>query len=161
MTTSTASTSASPKSRNFLGLSQSQWIVVAMIGGILVGWKYPTIAVQLKPFSNIFLSMIKLLIVPLLASTLIVGIAGHGDDMKKVGKLAFRSIVYFEIVTTLALVIGLVFVNYFKPGVGVHLTPGASVDEFTALSRNAPTWGSVLEHTVPSSFFKAAADNEV
>src|ERR1700712_1905047 len=114
MTTSTASTNASPKSRGFLGLSQSAWIVIAMVGGILLGWQVPTIAVQLKPFSNIFLAMIKSLIVPLLFSTLVVGIAGHGDDMKKVGKLAFRSIVYFEIVTTIALAIGLVAVNVFK-----------------------------------------------
>ena len=131
-----------------------------MVIGIFVGWKFPTYAVQLKPFSNIFLAMIKSLIVLLLFPTLVVGIAGHGDDMKKVGRLALRSIAYFEVVTTLALAIGLICVNYFKPGVGVKLTAGTG-DEFTALAKNAPTWGSVLEHTVPSSFFKAAADNEV
>ena len=63
-----------------------------------------------------FLRMIKSLIVPLLFATLVVGIAGHGDDMKRVGRLAFRSIVYFEIVTTLALAIGLLAVNLVKPG---------------------------------------------
>ncbi|MEP6765866.1 MAG: cation:dicarboxylase symporter family transporter [Gemmatimonadaceae bacterium] len=161
MTNSTSSSSVSVKPRGFLGLSQSQWIVIALIGGVLLGWKAPTIAVQLKPFSNIFLSMIKMLIVPLLFSTLVVGIAGHGDDMKKVGKLAFRSIVYFEIVTTLALVIGLVAVNVFKPGVGVNLQNAGAVDDFSAMSKNSPTWGSVLEHTVPTSFFKAASENEV
>ncbi len=114
-----AATPARPeeqKSRGFLGLSQSQWIVVAMVVGILLGWQQPEIAVQLKPFSDIFLNMIKSLIVPLLFSTLVGGIAGHGDDMKKVGKLAVRSIVYFEVVTTLAFVIGLVAVNLVKPG---------------------------------------------
>jgi len=146
--------------KGFLGLSQSQWIVISMVVGILLGWLAPEFAKALKPFSDIFLSMIKSVIVPLLFSTLIVGIAGHGDDMKKVGKLAFRSIIYFEIVTTLALAIGLIFVNVLKPGVGVALTAGTG-DEFTALAKNAPTWGSVLTHTVPSSFFKAAADNEV
>jgi len=142
------------------GLSQSQWIVIAMVVGILLGWQAPEFAKGLKPFSDIFLSMIKSIIVPLLFSTLIVGIAGHGDDMKKVGRLAFRSIIYFEVVTTLALAIGLIFVNWLQPGVGVQLTAGTG-DEFTALAKNAPTWGSVLTHTVPTSFFKAAADNEV
>ncbi|MBC8089109.1 MAG: cation:dicarboxylase symporter family transporter [Phycisphaerae bacterium] len=149
-----------PGKKGLFGLSQSQWIVIAMIVGILLGWLAPEFAKQLKPFSDIFLSMIKSIIVPLLFSTLIVGIAGHGDDMKKVGRLAWRSIIYFEVVTTLALAIGLIFVNWLKPGVGVQLTAGSG-EEFTALAKNAPTWGSVLTHTVPTSFFKAAADNEV
>ncbi|MGV3709511.1 MAG: dicarboxylate/amino acid:cation symporter [Gemmatimonas sp.] len=149
-----------PKKKGFLGLSQTQWIIIAMIAGILVGWQFPDFALQLKPFSNIFLSMIKSIIVPLLFPVLVVGIAGHGDDMKKVGRLALRSIIYFEIVTTLALAIGLIFVNVFKPGVGVQLTAGSG-EEFAAMAKNHITWGSVLEHTVPTSFFKAAADNEV
>lgn len=148
------------KSKGFLGLSQSQWILISMVVGILLGWLVPPFAISLKPFSDIFLSMIKLIIVPLLLSTLIVGIAGHGDDMKQVGKLALRSIIYFELVTTAALIIGLIAVNVLKPGVGVQLTAGTG-EEFAALAKNAPTWGSVLTHTVPSSFFKAAADNEV
>lgn len=149
-----------PAKKGFLGLSQSQWIIIALVVGILVGWQFPDFAKGLKPFSDIFLAMIKSVIGPLLFSTLVVGIAGHGDDMKKVGRLAFRSIVYFEIVTTLALAIGLIFVNVLKPGVGVQLTAGGG-EEFTALAKNAPTWGSVLTHTVPSSFFQALASNEV
>ena len=78
-------------------------------------------ATDLKVLSNIFLRMIKSLIVPLLFATLVVGIAGHGDDMKRVGRLAFRSILYFEIVTTLALVVGLAAVNIVKPGVGIDV----------------------------------------
>ena len=74
-----------------------------------------------RSWATIFLRMIKSLIVPLLFATLVVGIAGHGDDMKRVGKLAFRSIIYFEVVTTLALVVGLLAVNIVKPGVGVNL----------------------------------------
>ena len=90
-----------------------------MVIGILIGWLAPDFAPNLKPFANIFLRMIKSLIVPLLFSTLVVGIAGHGDDMKKVGKLALRSIIYFEVVTTAALAIGLIAVNFVKPGVGL------------------------------------------
>ena len=148
-------------SKGLFGIGFTTWVVISMAVGILIGWLAPTVAVQLKPFANIFLSMIKSLIVPLLFSTLVVGIAGHGDDMKKVGRLAVRSIIYFEVVTTLALAIGLIAVNLVKPGVGVQLAGATGADEFKELATRAPTWGSVLEHTVPSSFFKAAADNEV
>lgn len=160
MTHASAAAPASAK-RGFLGLGFSQWILISMVIGILIGWLFPDFAPNLKPLANIFLRMIKSLIVPLLFSTLVVGIAGHGDDMKKVGRLALRSIIYFEVVTTLALGIGLVAVNLVKPGVGVQLDPAASSEEFKALSEKTPTFTSVLEHTVPESFFKAAADNEV
>ncbi|MEQ1692348.1 MAG: cation:dicarboxylase symporter family transporter [Gemmatimonas sp.] len=148
-------------SRGFLGISSSQWILISMVVGILIGWLAPDFAPNLKPFANIFLRMIKSLIVPLLFSTLVVGIAGHGDDMKKVGRLALRSIIYFEVVTTLALAIGLIAVNLVKPGVGVQLEATASTEEFKALATKTPTFSSVLEHTVPESFFDAAAKNEV
>src|SRR5262245_13388557 len=112
-------------SRSFLRrVTLSQWIVVSMVVGILVGWLFPEsarathgwAATDLNVLSTIFLKMIKSLIVPLLFATLVVGIAGHGDDMKKVGRLAFRSILYFEFVTTLALVVGLAAVNLIKIG---------------------------------------------
>ncbi|MCU0650114.1 MAG: cation:dicarboxylase symporter family transporter, partial [Gemmatimonadaceae bacterium] len=91
---------------------------------------------------------------------LVVGIAGHGDDMKKVGRLALRSIIYFEIVTTLALAVGLIAVNLAKPGAGISLE-GATSTEAEQLVTKTPTFASVLEHTVPQSFFEAAAQNEV
>jgi proton glutamate symport protein len=150
-----------PASRGFLGIGFTQWILISMVVGILIGWLAPDFAPNLKPFANIFLRMIKSLIVPLLFATLVVGIAGHGDDMKKVGKLALRSIIYFEIVTTAALAIGLIAVNLVKPGVGVQLDTSASSEEFKALAGKTPTFSSVLEHTVPQSFFEAAAANEV
>ncbi len=151
-----------PKKQGFLGISFSQWILISMVVGILIGWFAPDFAPNLRPLANIFLRMIKSLIVPLLFSTLVVGIAGHGDDMARVGKLALRSIIYFEIVTTLALAIGLFAVNLVKPGVGLSIAPDtAGGEEFQALASKAPTFSSVLEHTVPQSFFEAAAQNEV
>jgi len=99
-------------------------------------------------------------IVPLLFGTLVVGIAGHGDDMKKVGRLALRSVIYFEVVTTLALAVGLIAVNLVKPGLGVSLA-SASAEEATQFTTSTPTLAGVLEHTVPQSFFEAAAKNEV
>ena len=143
-------------------ISLTQWIILSMIVGVLLGWLAPGIAVQLKPLSTIFLNMIKSLIAPLLFATLVVGIAGHGDDMKKVGRLAFRSIVYFELVTTLALAVGLIAVNVVRPGAGVGLDTTAEVSAtVTEASQRHVTFGGVLEHIVPSSFIDAAAKNEV
>ena len=141
-------------------LSITQWIIVSMVVGTLIGWLFPEFGQSLKLLSTIFLRMIKSVIVPLLFSTLVIGIAGHGDDMKKVGRLAVRSIIYFEIVTTLALAVGLIAVNWIRPGDGVSLAAASATDakEFTT---STPTLAGVLEHTVPQSFFEAAAKNEV
>ena len=142
------------------GLTLTHWILLSMVLGILVGTFLPDIGKELKPISNIFLRMIKSLIVPLLFSTLVIGIAGHGDDMKKVGRLALRSIIYFEVVTTLALIVGLVAVNWIRPGDGITLE-GATAETGLKFASTKVTWGGVLEHTVPQSFFEAAATNEV
>ncbi len=141
-------------------ISLTQWILISMVIGIAIGTFFPGVGAELKPISNIFLRMIKSLIVPLLFSTLVIGIAGHGDDMKKVGKLALRSIIYFEVVTTLALAVGLIAVNWIKPGVGITLE-GASAEAGQQFAQRKVTLGGVLEHTVPQSFFEAAAANEV
>jgi proton glutamate symport protein len=137
----------------------TQWILVAMVLGVVVGHFYPVTAQDFKPLSTIFLRMIKSLIAPLIFATLVVGIAGHGDDMKRVGRLAFKSIVYFEIVTTLALFIGLAAVNLARPGDGVPL--GADPTKGQEQAAKQTTVAGVLEHIVPESVVKAAADNEV
>src|SRR5512140_895136 len=133
-------------------ITQTQWIVISMILGVAVGYLFPDHAAGEKGFqasdlqvlSSVFLRMIKSLIVPLLFGTLVVGIAGHGDDMKRVGKLAFRSIVYFEIVTTLALAIGLLAVNIVKPGRGVDLG-AASAKEGGEYAATHTTLTGVIE----------------
>src|SRR4029079_12238176 len=102
-------------------LSLTHWILISMVLGTLVGRGVPEASQELKPLSTIFLKMIKSLIAPLIFATLVVGIAGHGDDMKHVGRLALKSLIYFEIVTTLALFIGLAAVNITRPGDGVNL----------------------------------------
>src|SRR6202022_4620436 len=111
--------------RTLRRISLTSWIIIAMVIGVIIGWAFPAFAVNLKPLSTVFLRMIKSIIVPLIFGTLVVGIAGHGDDMKRVGRLALKSIVYFEVVTTLALVIGLVAVNLVRPGEGVTLAASA------------------------------------
>jgi len=140
-------------------ISLTQWILIAMALGTFIGWARPEAAQQLRPLSTTFLRMIKSIIVPIIFGTLVIGIAGHGDDMKRVGRLAFKSLVYFEIVTTLALFIGLLAVNLVKPGVGVSLPPPAAGSPVPGTGQ--PTVASVLEHIVPQSFFEAAVSNQV
>ncbi|MBX6366120.1 MAG: cation:dicarboxylase symporter family transporter, partial [Gemmatimonadetes bacterium] len=137
----------------------TQWMLIGMVAGIVFGYYFPGAAVSIKPLSTIFLRAIKSIIVPILFSTLVVGIAGHGDDLKNVGRLALKSIVYFEIVTTLALFVGLVAVNLARPGVGLPLTGSAS--EVSGLATSHTSLSTLLEHIVPQSFFEAAASNEV
>src|SRR6266496_6379818 len=128
-------------------ISLTQWILIAMAIGVLIGAVAPDFAVKLKPLSTIFLRMIKSIIVPIIFGTLVVGIAGHGDDMKRVGRLALKSIIYFEIVTTIALFIGLGAANLVRPGVGAALAaPAAGA---TPLASEPVTFASVLEHIVP------------
>src|SRR6202049_1742818 len=145
--------------KTFRRIPLTSWILISMIVGVLIGTFAPGLAMSLKPVSTVFLRMIKSIIVPLIFGTLVVGIAGHGDDMKRVGRLALKSIIYFEIVTTLALVIGLVAVNLVRPGRGVVLA--ASAEAGKELAHNTQTGAGFLEHLVPTSFFDAAAKNEV
>ena len=146
-------------------ISLSQWIIIATVAGAVVGWLdhdvwlKADVGAALKPLSNIFLRMIKLIVVLLILGSLIVGIAGHGDDLKRVGRLALKSIVYFEIVTTVALFIGLGAVNLVRPGAGISLA--VSSEEAKQFASTPVTLSGVLEHTVPQSFFDAAAKNEV
>ena len=148
-------------------ISQTQWVIIATLAGVGLGLLFPDHpgstgfhATELQVLSTVFLRMIKSLIAPLLFATLVVGIAGHGDDLKQVGRLAFRSIVYFEIATTLALIVGLVAVNVVKPGLGINLS-AATAEAGTQLAGARPTFATMLEHAVPQSFFDAAARNEV
>jgi proton glutamate symport protein len=140
-------------------LSLTHWIFIGMAAGILLGWLAPGTAAQLKPLSTVFLRMIKSVVVPIIFGTLVIGIAGHGDDLKRIGRLFIKSMAYFWAMTTIALAIGLIAVHLTKPGIGVLLPP---VDPHAALPTPAPTSVSgFLEHIVPRSFFEAAANNEV
>jgi proton glutamate symport protein len=127
--------------------------------GIAIGALFPEASQHLKLLSNIFLRMIKCILVPLVFATLVVGIAGHSDDLKAVGRLALKAILYFEIVTTLALAFGLAAVNLAQPGVGVTLPVDHRAAE--GLAGRKVTVQNVIEHIVPQSFFEAAATNDI
>jgi Na+/H+-dicarboxylate symporter len=142
------------------GLTLTQQIFVGLLLGIIVGGivdaYHPEWAIYFRPFSQIFLRLIKMIIAPLIFATLVAGIAGAGH-FKVVGRMGFRALVYFEIVTTLALVIGLVAVNITRPGIGVNLPMGQG-SEITA---KAQTWDQILLHVVPESVIDAMAKGDV
>ncbi|CEP08334.1 hypothetical protein [Parasitella parasitica] len=140
------------------------WIITAMIVGVLIGQFAPAAGKEIKPLGDAFIMMIKIIIVPLVFSVLVIGIAGHGDDIGKVGKLAIKTIIYFEVVTTLALAIGLIMANLVKPGNGVVLPVGqdtSSVKELAEKENTSITWANEMFLIIPESFFKAAVDNKV
>jgi Na+/H+-dicarboxylate symporter len=142
------------------GLTLTQQIFVGLGVGIVVGWfvseYYPSAAPYFRPFSQIFLRLIKMIIAPLIFSTLVAGIAGAGH-VKVVGRIGLRAIIYFEVVTTLALIIGLVTVNVMRPGIGVNLPMGQQ----SGITATAQTWDQILLHVAPESVIKAMADGDV
>ena len=132
-------------------------LVIGLIVGYVVSITDPKIADIIRPFSQIFIRMIRMIIAPLLFGTLVAGIAGAGH-FKDVGRMGFRAIVYFEIVTTLALLIGLVTVNVMQPGVGLTLPAPTGAPPVSA---TAQTWDQILLHMVPTSIIEAMATGDV
>jgi proton glutamate symport protein len=137
-------------------LSITAWIFIAMFLGIVLGIAAPGVASQLAPISNIFLRLIKSIIAPLLFATLVSGMASTGS-VKTMGRIGLKAIVYFEIVTTVALFLGLGAVNLVRPGSGLTLQPG-NVD---GVPKAALSLSGVLEHTFPTSIIDAMAKGEV
>ncbi|MFM2291985.1 MAG: hypothetical protein RIS29_1798 [Bacteroidota bacterium] len=135
----------------------SIWILFSMYAGILIGITSPEIAQNLQVLSKIFLRLIKTIIAPILLSTLVVGIAGH-SNLKQVGRMGWKSILYFEILTTIALALGLIMINITQAGVGVHLPAGFHEE----LPKAAPqTWKDILIHIAPENIAKSIYEGEV
>jgi proton glutamate symport protein len=141
------------------GLTLTQQIFLGLGIGIVVGWfvseYHPAWAPFFRPFSQLFLRLIKMIIAPLIFATLVAGIAGAGH-VKVVGRMGIRALIYFEVVTTLALIIGLLAVNVMKPGVGVQLPKVRS--DVVAVPQ---TWDQILLHVVPESVVEAMARGDV
>ncbi len=137
--------------------SLTTWILTSMVIGVEIGLDFPEFAKNLKVLSNIFLRMVKTIIAPILFSTLVVGIAGH-SDLKQVGRMGWKSIVYFEIVTTIALAVGLIAINLTHAGVGIHIPPGFHEE----LPHTAPqTWQDVILHIFPENIIKSMYNGDV
>src|SRR6478672_8291351 len=117
-------------------ISLTTKIFIGLALGILLGWLAPAWGIQMRPLSILFLNLIKAIIAPLIFSTLVIGIAGTGD-IKQVGRIGIKALVYFEIVTTFALFIGLAAVNITRPGIGVSLAGIHKADDKAVLSDRA------------------------
>ena len=137
--------------------SLTAWIFVAMLLGAEIGHGLPNVATNLRVLAMIFLRLIKAIIAPLLFATLVVGVASH-SNLRQLGRLALRSIIYFEVVTTIALVIGLATINLVKPGVGVQL-PTIAANETGGIAKLSAE--ETILHAFPDNIAKAVADNAV
>jgi proton glutamate symport protein len=142
-------------------------IFIGFVLGGLIGWLLPEVGMQLKPLSALFVRMIKMIIAPLLFSTLVVGIAGSGGH-PNLGRLGLKTFAYFEIVTTLALIIGLTMGNLLQPGQGLSLAMvnGQHGQDLTTISQHATTLTShtlmdTLMHMVPESVVQAMAQGDI
>ncbi|MDQ6801817.1 MAG: cation:dicarboxylase symporter family transporter [Acidobacteriota bacterium] len=141
-------------------LSLTTKIFIGLILGVLLGYLKPDWGTAVRPLSLLFLNLIKSVIAPLIFSTLVIGIAGTGD-IRQVGRIGLKSLLYFEIVTTFALVIGLAAVNLTKPGVGVVLPPPKPDVTGTLAAAKPQSVGDLVTHLAPASIIKAMADGDV
>lgn len=155
------------------GISLATQILLALVLGILFGYLFPSYGLALKPVGDMFIRMIKMIVVPLILSSLVIGIAGTGD-FKKLGRLGIKAVIWFEIATTLALLIGIATVNLLQPGVGVaagagdtaaaKAAAGKTIDMVQMVVNLIPTnivdamaRGDLLQIVVFSVFFGVAA----
>ena len=136
--------------------SLTVWIFLGMAAGVALGVLAPGFSTRLDPLSQAFLRLIRSIIAPLLFGTLVSGMAATGD-LKRMGRIGVKALVYFEVVTTLALLIGLGMANIVRPGAGVRLAAPAAA----ALPQNQNTLSAILEHVFPASIIDAMARNDV
>lgn len=145
--------------RRLTRISLTQWIFIALFAGFAVGVLAPGIVPAVKPFRGLFLNGVKCLIAPLIFSTIVTGIAGAGS-FKQLGKMGLRAFVYFEVVTTLALVVGLAAVNILKPGAGLNIG-GAVPEAAVKAATSKMSFGGFIEHLLPTNIIDAIARGDV
>jgi proton glutamate symport protein len=137
--------------------SLTHWIFVAMLLGVVLGYDFPEFSRNLNVLSKIFMKLVKCVIAPLLLGTLITGIAGH-SNLKQLGRLGLKSLIYFEVVTTFALFIGLAAINLSKAGEGIQLSHHVA-SEIPKLNPKTPA--EIILHIFPENIAKSIADGEV
>jgi proton glutamate symport protein len=133
------------------------WIFVSMVIGGIVGYDFPHQAAALQLITQIFLRLIKAIIAPLIFSTLVVGIAGH-SDMKQVGRMGLKALIFFEVITTLALVIGLIAINISKAGVGLHPVEAQPAAPIAVQHQSA---SEIVLHIFPENIARSVAEGQV
>jgi len=137
------------------------WIFFAMLAGLELGLDSPAFAVQLRILSDIFLRLIKVIVAPLILGTLITGIAGHGD-LRKVGRIGWKSLVYFEAVTTSALFLGVAAINLTKAGEGLVISAGTTAAATQAPPKTTPLrWTDFILHIFPENIVQSVPDNQI
>lgn len=144
---------------NKKGLGLTSQIFIGLILGIVFGYLFPQYGQALKPIGDMFIRMIKMIVVPLIFSSLIMGIAGTGD-FKKLGRLGAKAIIWFELATTLALIVGLAVANLFQPGVGVAIT-ATDASAVQAAAGQSVDMMQMLVNIVPTNVFDAAARGDM
>lgn len=132
-------------------------ILISMLVGTEIGYDFPEVGIQVHFLRQIFLQMIKTVIAPLLFATLVTGIAGH-SDLKQVGRMGWKSLLYFEVVTTFALIIGLFFANWFQPGVGIVPPEALNI---SLPETHSQTWQEIILHSFPENIAKSIYHGEV
>jgi aerobic C4-dicarboxylate transport protein len=135
-------------------------ILFAMILGVIVGHTWPQYADSWKPLGDLFIKIVRMLVAPIIFCTVVHGIASVGEA-KKVGRVALKSLIYFEIVTTIALVLALILVNFWAPGAGMHVDIKTLADIGVKAPAKPITFGQFLLNLVPSTAVGAFADGEV
>lgn len=136
-------------------------VIIGIIAGVYVGWLFPGFSATAKMISDTFINMIRMVIAPVIFFTIISGIAGAGN-LKKAGRIGLKALIYFEIVTTIALIIGLITANVVKPGKGIAV-PHTATKQVTEISQqaNAINWGEFFSHIVPSNIVEAFAKGDI
>ena len=138
-------------------------VICAIIFGVLLGYFFPDVGAQMKPLGDGFIRLIKMIIAPVIFCTVVTGIAGM-EDMKKVGKTGGLALLYFEVVSTIALIIGLIVVNVCQPGVGMHVDP-STLDSGAVAAYTGPgkmqTTTQFLMNIIPHTVVGAFADGEI
>lgn len=137
-------------------------VIAAVIIGIIVGMVWPNVGKEMKPLGDTFINAVKMVIAPIIFLTIVLGIAKMGD-MKKVGKVGGKAFIYFEVVTTLALVIGLFVVNIMKPGAGLDYSKleKGDVSQYTQNGGQGIDWMEFVTHIVPSNMVDAFAKGDI
>src|SRR4051812_1640578 len=135
-------------------------IFIGLVLGVVVGYMWPGFGVAVKPLADAFLRMIKMIIAPLVFATLVVGIAGTGD-LKAMGRIGVKAIVYFEAATTIALFLGLALVNVFQPGAGLTIPIGADTSAAAAMAQNQQHTWDIFLHLFPTSVVDAMARGDI
>jgi len=136
-------------------------VIIGIVLGVLTGWLFPSFAPTAKLISESFINMIKMVITPVIFLTIVLGIAGAGN-LKKVGRVGGKGLLYFEVVTTFALIIGLVVANVLKPGVGIatnHL-PKENLDKYTSAAKDM-NWGEFFSHIIPTNIVDSFAKGDL